>query len=242
MKSRPIAIVAINFVLISTALAADTTEKSTSPETTAITNQAAEYAKAYKAGDAKALARYFTDDAEYTDESGQLTQGRSDIEQLLRDTFAEKKGATLDVEVDAVRPLDSDLYEEEGTTTVTSSSGDRQSSSYTAIHVRKNGELLISRLFEFPAAEPTPGQQISQLAWMVGMWKDRGGSTSVETKAEWARGSNFLTRTFKVSQGDGVLSEGWQIIGWDPIENRIRSWIFDRSAATSILPHSHHPG
>ncbi len=207
MKSRPIAIVAINFVLISTALAADTTEKSTSPETTAITNQAAEYAKAYKAGDAKALARYFTDDAEYTDENGQLTQGRSDIEQLLRDTFAENKGATLDVQVDSV--------------------GDRQSSSYTALHVRKNGEWLISRLFEFPAAEPTPGQQLSQLAWMVGTWKDRGGSTSGETKADCARGNNFLTRTFKVSQGDGVLLEGWQIIGWDPIENRIRSWIFD---------------
>ncbi|HXL27435.1 MAG TPA: SgcJ/EcaC family oxidoreductase [Chthoniobacterales bacterium] len=227
MKSRPIAIVAINYVLISTALGADTAEKSTSPETTAIANQAAEYAKAYNAGDAKALARYFTDDAEYTDENGQLTQGRSDIEQLLRDTFADNKGATLDVQVDSVRPLDSDLFEEKGTTTVTSSSGDRQSSSYTALHARKNGEWLISRLFEFPAAEPTPGQQLSQLAWMVGTWKDKGGSTSVETKADWARGNNFLTRTFKVSKGDDVLLEGWQIIGWDPVENRIRSWIFD---------------
>src|SRR6266481_7877810 len=109
MKSRPIAIVAINFVLISTALAADTTEKSTSPETTAIANQAAEYAKAYNAGDAKALARYFTDDAEYTDENGQLTEGRSDIEQLLTDTFSENRGATLDMQADAVRPLGIDV-------------------------------------------------------------------------------------------------------------------------------------
>jgi uncharacterized protein (TIGR02246 family) len=179
------------------------------------------------AGDAKALAQYFTDDAAYTDENGQLTQGRSDIEQLLTDTFAENKGATLDVQVDSVRPLDSNLYEEKGTTTVTSLSGDKQSSSYTAIHVKKDGQWPISRLFEFPAADPTPGQQLSQLAWMVGTWKDKGGSTSVETKADWARGNNFLTRTFKVSQGDDVLLEGWQIIGWDPIENRIRSWIFD---------------
>jgi uncharacterized protein (TIGR02246 family) len=226
MKSRPIAVVGISYVLISTAIAADTTEK-TAPEITAITKQTAEYVKAYNAGDAKALAEYFTDAAEYTDENGQLTQGRPDIEQLLRDTFAENKGATLDVQVDSVRPLDSDLYEEKGTTTVTSSSGDKQSSSYSAIHVRKDGQWLISRLFEFPAADPTPGQQLSQLAWMVGTWKDRGGSTSVETKTDWARGNNFLARTFKVSKGDDVLLEGWQIIGWDPIENRIRSWIFD---------------
>jgi uncharacterized protein (TIGR02246 family) len=227
MKIRPIAIAGISVVLISPAIAADPTEKTTAPEVTAITNQAAEYVKAYNAGDAKALAQYFTDDAEYTDENGELTQGRSDIEQLLTDTFAENKGATLDVQVDSVRPLDSNLYEEKGTTTVTSSGGDKQSSSYTAIHVKKDGQWPISRLFEFPAADPTPGQQLSQLAWMVGTWKDKGGSTSVETKADWARGNNFLTRTFKVSQGDDVLAEGWQIIGWDPIENRIRSWIFD---------------
>jgi hypothetical protein len=93
--------------------------------------------------------------------------------------------------------------------------------------VKKDGQWPISRLFEFPAAETTPGEQLSQLAWMVGTWKDKGGSSSVETKAEWARGNNFLTRTFKVSQGDDVTLEGWQIIGWDPIEKRIRSWIFD---------------
>src|SRR6266481_3072741 len=85
MKIRPIAIAGISVFLISPAIAADPTEKTTAPEVTAITNQAAEYVKAYNAGDAKALAQYFTDDAEYTDENGQLTQGRSDIEQLLTD-------------------------------------------------------------------------------------------------------------------------------------------------------------
>jgi hypothetical protein len=63
MKSRSIAIVGMSYVLISTAIAADTAEKTTAPEITAITNQAAEYVKAYNAGDAKALAHYFTDDA-----------------------------------------------------------------------------------------------------------------------------------------------------------------------------------
>jgi uncharacterized protein (DUF1499 family) len=77
MKIRPIAIAGISVFLISPAIAADPTEKTTAPEVTAITNQAAEYVKAYNAGDAKALAQYFIDDAEYTDENGQLTQGRS---------------------------------------------------------------------------------------------------------------------------------------------------------------------
>jgi uncharacterized protein (TIGR02246 family) len=227
MKRRPIAIVGISYVLVSAALAADTTEKPTSPEITAITNQATEYEKAYNAGDAKALAQFFTDDVEYTDENGEFTQGRSDIEDLLKNTFAQNKGATLGVQVDSVRPLGSDVIEEKGTTTVTSSNGDQQSSGYVAIHVKKDGKWPISRLYEFQVPDPTAGEQLSELAWMVGSWKDKGGNPNVETKTDWARGNNFLTRTFKVSQGDDVQLEGWQIIGWDPIENRIRSWIFD---------------
>jgi uncharacterized protein (TIGR02246 family) len=229
MKSRPLAIIGMTYLLISAAPAAEPAEKpaAPSPETTAITNQAAEYAEAYNKADAAALAQFFTDDVEYTDENGQLTEGRADIEQLLKGTFAENKGATIDVEVESVRPLGPDVIEEKGNTTVTSTNGDKQSSGYSAIHVKKDGKWLISRLYEFPAADPTPGEQLSQLDWMVGTWKDKGGNTTVETKVGWARGKNFLTRSFKVSQSDEVLLEGWQIIGWDPIEKRIRSWIFD---------------
>ena len=61
MKIRPIAIAGISVFLISPAIAADPTEKNTAPEATAITNQAAEYVKAYNAGDPKAFAQYFTD-------------------------------------------------------------------------------------------------------------------------------------------------------------------------------------
>jgi uncharacterized protein (TIGR02246 family) len=227
MKTKSIAFAGLTCVLIATALAAENAEKPSSPEAAAITKQIADYVKAYNAGDAKALAQYFTDDAEYTDENGQLTQSRSDIEQLLTDTFAENKGAKLDMQADAVRPLGTDVFQERGETTVTSPDGQKRSSSYAAIYGKKNGKWLITSMIEYPMADPTPSEHLSQLAWMVGSWKDRGGENSVETKTDWARGNNFLTRNFKVSQGDDVLLEGWQIIGWDPIQKRIRSWIFD---------------
>ena len=81
MKIKPITIAGLSCALLATALVAETTEKPGSPEAAAITKQIADYEKAYNTGDAKALAQYFTDDAEYTDENGQLTQGRADIEQ-----------------------------------------------------------------------------------------------------------------------------------------------------------------
>jgi uncharacterized protein (TIGR02246 family) len=227
MTNKLIAIAGLSCVLVAAALAAETPEKPSSPEATAITNQIADYVKAYNAGDAKALAQYFADDAEYTDENGELTEGRADIQQLLTDTFAENKGSTLEMQSDAVRPLGTDVLQERGETRVTSPDGQKRSTGYTAIYTKKDGKWLISRLIESPIADPTPGDQLSQLAWMVGTWKDQGGEYSVETKADWARGNNFLTRNFKVSDGDDVVLEGWQIIGWDPIQKRIRSWIFD---------------
>jgi len=227
MNEKSIAFLGVSYLLVSGALAADTGQTSASPEATAISNLAAQYEKAYNAGDAKGLAQYFTEDVQYTDENGQLTQGRSGIEKLLSDTFAENQGATLDMQVNSVRPIVSDVYEQNGLTTVTNPDGEKDSSGFTAIYVKKDGKWLISRLIEFPAPDPTPGDELSQLAWMIGTWKDRGGSTNVETKADWARGNNFITRTFKVSEAGDVLLEGWQIIGWDPIQKRIRSWIFD---------------
>jgi uncharacterized protein (TIGR02246 family) len=227
MKNRSLALIGISYVLASLALGADTGQPPASPELTAITNLAADYQKAYNAGDAKALAQFFTDDTQYTDENGQLTQGRSGLEQLLSDTFAENKGATIDIQVNSLRPLGSDVFEENGLTMVTSPTGEKDSSSYTAIYVKKDDKWLIARLIESPAPDPSPAEQLSQLAWMIGSWKDRGGSTDVETKADWARGNNFITRTFKVSDGGDPVLEGWQIIGWDPKEKRIRSWIFD---------------
>ena len=50
MKNKPIAIAGLSCVLLAAALAADTKEKPASPEAAAITNQIADYVKAYNAG------------------------------------------------------------------------------------------------------------------------------------------------------------------------------------------------
>lgn len=229
MKSRLVFLFWMAHLLSVVAPAAELPDKqqALSSEESAIKSQSADYAKAYNNRDAKALARFFAEDVEYTDENGELTEGRKGIEELLQDNFAQNQGATIDIEVDSVMALAPDVIEEKGVTTVTSPSGEQRSSAYSAIHVKKDGQWLIARLFESPVPDPTPAARLSELAWMVGSWKDKGGDSTVETEVNWARGGNFLTRTFKVSQGDEVTLEGWEIIGWDPVQQRIRSWIFD---------------
>jgi hypothetical protein len=62
---------------------------------------------------------------------------------------------------------------------------------------------------------------------MVGTWRDKSGDQVVQTKATWAGDKNFLVRTFSVKGADQSETEGWEIVGWDPILQEIRSWIFD---------------
>jgi hypothetical protein len=38
-----------------------------------------------------------------------------------------------------------------------------------------------------------------------------------------------MTRSFAVVTRDGIELSGMQVVGWDPAEQQIRSWVFDSS-------------
>ncbi len=199
----------------------------------AIEQLARQYEAAYAKGDAKALAAMFAEDVEYTDENGVTITGREAIESVLRQGFSRNKGAKFAIQVDSVRGLGPEVAVERGTTVMTAADGMQVSSAYTAVRVRKSDKWLITQLVESPPPTPAPGEMLSELAWMVGTWKEKDGDTEVETKVDWSKGGNFLTRTFKVTNAGQVTLEGWQIIAWDAAQGQIRSWLFDSGGAFS---------
>ncbi len=90
-----------------------------------------------------------------------------------------------------------------------------------------------------PSAEKTPAAEsaespvaeqaspLDELAWMVGRWVDAEKDSTVSTRCSWTQNHKFLTQSFSITIDGKVGLEGVQKIGWDPIEKRIRSWIFD---------------
>jgi len=125
--------------------------------------------------------------------------------------------------------LGPDTVLEKGSTTVISKGGETSSALYTAIHIKKNGEWKISQLVESPAPDPTPHDQLSELAWLLGDWEetDKTNDLTVQSQYQWSRGGNFISRNLTVKRAGEVTLEGWQIIGWDPVQECIRSWTFD---------------
>jgi uncharacterized protein (TIGR02246 family) len=220
------------FVLLAAALASACfaqSEKDIPPEKAAVLALDREYEAAYSKGDAAALAAFFAEDAEQTTEDGTVLRGRPEIEKSIREGLKAKKGAKLAIALDSVRLLTPEVAVEKGASIVTAKSGETSSSLYTAIYVKKGGNWKISQLIETPQPEVSAHDQLTELEWLVGEWAEADKTTdlSVHSQFVWARGGNFITRNVTVKRAGSTVLEGWQIIGWDPIEKRIRSWTFD---------------
>ena len=213
---------------ISAALAvvshAETTAEN-SPEKSAVMAIDRAFEAAYAKADTKAVADFFTEDAHYTSDDGRTFDGRTAIEESVRAAFAKNKGAKLAIALDSVRALAPDVLLERGSTTVTAKDGETNGALYTAVYVKKDGKWKISQLIETPRPDMTAHDQLSELGWLVGDWEDadKDDNLTVRSQYSWARGGNFLTRNVTVKRGAETTLEGWQIIGWDPIEGELHS-------------------
>src|SRR4029453_11091191 len=213
---------------------AETTAEN-SPEKTAVMAIDRAFEAAYAKADAKAIADFFTEDAHYTSDDGRTFDGRAAIEQSVSAAFAKNNGAKLAIALDSVRSLGPDVLLERGSTTVTAKDGETNGALYTAVYVKKDGKWKISQLVETPQPDLTGHDHLSELGWLVGDWEDadKGDNLTVRSQYVWARGGNFLTRNVTVKRSGETILEGWQIIGWDPVEGCIRSWTFDDEGGVS---------
>jgi uncharacterized protein (TIGR02246 family) len=206
-----------------------------SPEMAAVLANNRKYEEAYAKADVDALVAFFTEDAEYTSDDGRNFRGSDALKACLRDAFRINKGSKIAINVDSVKPLTPDVVVEKGSTIVVSKTGDEVEALYTAVHVKKDDKWRISQLIETPMPEIAPGDRLAELAWLVGDWEeaDKEAGVTIHSRYQWARGGGFITRNVTVKRGDDPVLEGWQIIGWDPVEESIRSWTFDDAGGFS---------
>jgi len=223
-----IALLALTSAVLAAVSHAETAAEDPPEKTTVMTIDRA-FEAAYAKADSKAIADFFTEDAQYTSDSGRTFAGRQAIEDSVRAAFAKNHGATLAIAPDSVRVVAPEVLLESGSTTVTAKDGETNGALYTAVYVKKDGKWKISQLVETPQPDVTAHDHLSELGWLVGDWEDadKGDNLTVRSQYSWARGGNFLTRNVTVKRGADTTLEGWQIIGWDPIEGCIRSWTFD---------------
>jgi uncharacterized protein (TIGR02246 family) len=187
------------------------------------------YIKAFNAADIDTLASLWAEDAISTNrETGETIEGRDNIKAAAQATFKGDTKPRLEANIHSIRFLSEDVAVEEGAATLILPGTPPQHSTYSAILVLRDGQWLIHRVFETERPAPSAHHEhLQALAWLVGEWIDESETSSVHYTCDWVANRNFLKREFSVLTPEGAPFEGTEIIGWDPLKNHIRSWLFD---------------
>lgn len=190
--------------------------------------RAQEFVAAFEAGDAKALAGFWTPDGDYIDEDGTQFKGRAAIEKMYEQAFAGKKGAKLAVTLTSHRMVGSDVVIEDGLTEVTPPGGGPPAvSRFSAVLVRKDGVWYFESVRESVALPPTQAEHFADLEWLLGDWAgEELKGESATASYERAENQNFIICEFTTTLGGEPVVGGTQWIAWDAIGKRVRSWSF----------------
>ena len=192
---------------------------------------AAEFVKAFNAGDAKGIGALFLEKAEVVDEDGNLVQGRENIQARFAELFQGFPKASVVVEITSLRQISPAVAIEEGVTSITLVPDEPASvNSYTLVHLKKDGKWQFASVRDFPPeVVATPHDHLTALEWMVGNWVDESPDGRVETACEWSKDGNYLLLDYVVKAKRGGELKGTQRLGWDPLRRSIRGWVFDES-------------
>jgi uncharacterized protein (TIGR02246 family) len=188
----------------------------------------AKFVKAYNARDAKAVAALFTPDGKAVDDDGNESVGREEIEQTFAQLFAAAPKKRIEVNVESILFIGSDLALEVGTTKEIPAPGQPPDyDRYTVLHVKRDGkwQMALARDEEGPVA--SGHEQLQPLAWLVGDWVDDGGSAVAYSSCRWSDDGNYLLQEFKLKINGRNAMNVSQRIGWDPLAKRVHSWVFD---------------
>ncbi len=200
------------------------------------------YVESYNRRDSRTMAAMWSPDAVYLDPAtGERIVGRDAIAKHFDGMLAGSEDAKLVVTINSIDFVSPNVAIEKGTALVTYSDFPPEETTYSAVHVKRDGKWLLDRVSEeeVPAAPPSHYEELKELEWLVGSWVDADDQATIRTEIEWTKNRNFLRRSFAVVIRDQIDMSGMQIIGWDPAEKKIRSWVFDSEGGFSEATWTH---
>src|SRR5262245_2245567 len=186
---------------------------------------------AFDKRDPAGLAALWSEDGEYISSiTGERMRGRKAIEADYAARLKKAKGAKgvqLRLALDAIRFISPEVAVVDGTSTFIKGDQSPDDSTFTMILVKKDGRWLLDSVRKTDLPGPDSHyDELKELEWLVGEWEYKDGDVEVRSQADWAGHKNFLTRRYTLLTNGEVQDEGTQVIGWDPAQQTIRSWVF----------------
>jgi len=197
----------------------------------AVRKAVAAYVEAMNKGDLDGLMALWAPDADLIDEAGKPTRGHDALAARFKTALANLKGSKTAGKVYSVKFLRPEVALVDGGLETTATDGTRDSNRYAIVWVKSGDKWLISSARDLPAeVEDVPSlayPQLKSLEWLVGDWTDDGGKGAVQIKCKWGPNKSFLLMDYEVKNEGAEPLLVTQRIGWDPVNNMVRSWVFD---------------
>lgn len=200
-------------------------------EESKIQEQITRFTEAFNKGDFTVLSSLWTSDATFSKpETNEVVEGKDPIMQLLQWGSKELKERDLKFTFQILK-IDfpnANRAVVQGVVNITDKGNLIQRNARQVEFLKQNGKWLINSVKEIEVPPPPPVyNHLKELEWLIGKWKDSDENVTITFNTEWDKFKNFLKQNFRMEVYDLEALEGIQIIGWDPIENKIRSWVFD---------------
>ena len=197
-------------------------------EIAAIRGNIAAFSRAYQARDVKAIAALFAPEAKLITEDNEIIEGREAIAQGFTDHFEEEPTTQMELTVGTIKLLNAELAVEAGTTkSIAAPDAAPEYGKYTVLHAKREGKWLMLLVRDMEGDAPSNHERLLPLAWMVGDWVDESPESRVYTSCRWSPDKNFLLQDIQVQRGGKATMTINQRIGWDPLQKRVRAWVFD---------------
>ena len=187
-----------------------------------------EFIAAFEKGDAKAVAAFWTEDADYVDQVGRQYKGRAAIEAMYAKAFAGQKGMKLNIVVTSARMVGADVALEDGVTEITPAGGGLPTAArFSAVLVKKDGAWYFESVRDSIPHPPSNAAHFEDLEWLIGDWAGEAGKgESGQASYTWAENRNFIVSSFATTLDGAPVVGGTQWIGWDAVDKQVKSWSF----------------
>jgi uncharacterized protein (TIGR02246 family) len=197
----------------------------------AVRKAAAAYFEAMNKGDLDGLMACLAPDADFIDEDGKTTRGHDALAARFKGLLPTLKGSKVAGKVASVKFLRPEVALVDGSIEVAAPDGTKDSNRYAVVWVKSGDKWVISSARDLPAeVEDVPSlsyPQLKSLEWLTGDWADDSGKGLVQIKCKWAPNKSFLVMDYEVKSEGADPMLVTQRIGWDPVNNKVRSWVFD---------------
>ncbi|MBL8796802.1 MAG: SgcJ/EcaC family oxidoreductase [Planctomycetia bacterium] len=203
------------------------TSSKTADDEQAIRKAVEAYSAAFNKGDVPGVLAYWTVDADFVDEDGKLHKGREALTALFKSAAVDLKGHQLKLHTKSLRFLKPDVALEDGEAEMKGPDGETNANRYTAVWVKADGKWQIASARDLPSDASEVGQRkLRELDWLIGTWTHQDDKASVQVVGRWVLSRSYLQleTTAKVKGEELAVS---QMIGWDPVNQQLRTWFFD---------------